>query len=331
MLKSIFYAFFSILLFTSCNSESKVNETSKPKGAYFSETADTTAQLFAEGIVSKKHQELNAVFSPDGKEFYYTLADPGRNFYTILMYTLDENDEWNGPKVAPFSGHYSDADPYITSDNQKLYFISKRPVDNASKEPKDFDIWMVNRTESGWSDAIRLDTIINTSQNEFYVSASDDGSIFYSGQYQDGLGYGDIYQAKPENGSYTITNLGDAVNSKWGEGDPYVSPDGNMLIFMSWGREEDLGGGDLYISYKKDGVWQKAQNLGPQINSSSFEYCPMMSPDGKYFFWTSYRSDPLYNTSEKYTYDSFLDRLENTNNGLGNIYWIKAEVLEKFK
>jgi len=46
----------------------KVNENSNQKGNYFFEKADTTAKIFAEGIVSKKHDELNAVFSPDGKE-----------------------------------------------------------------------------------------------------------------------------------------------------------------------------------------------------------------------------------------------------------------------
>lgn len=314
----------------ACKPNTKVKEISYPTGQYFSETADTTAQLFGKGIVSQKYQELNSVFSPDGKEFYYTLADPGRNFYTIMVYKLNEKEEWIGPEVASFSGKYADADPYITSDNKKLYFISRRPIDATNTKKSDFDIWMVNRKDDGWSDAIRLDTIINTPNNEFYVSATDDGSIYYSGQYDGGYGYGDIYQAKKVNGKYEVKNLGEAINSPSGEGDPYVSPDGNMIIFMSWGREDDLGRGDLYISFKKDGEWQKAKNLGPAINTPSFEYCPMMSPDGNYLFWTSYHSTPLENPN-RYDYQSYLERLDGTDNGLGNVYWIKADVLEKFK
>jgi len=298
---------------------------------YFSEVADTTAQIFAEGIVSKNYQELNAVFSSDGKEFYYTLANPQRSFCTILMYSLDENGNWQGPKIAPFSGRYSDIDPYITSDNKRLYFISQRPInEKGNDESKDFDIWFTNRTENGWSDAIRLDTTINTSRNEYYVSATDDGSIFYSAEYEGTLGSSDIYEARPNNGGFEVSNLGDAINSQSMDGDPYVSPDGNMIIFMSRRREDNFGSGDLYISFKKEGIWQKAQNLGSQINSKSFEYCPMMSPDGKYFFWTSYRYDPI-NNPDGYTYESYLKKLESTKNGLGNIYWIKADVLEKFR
>jgi len=329
-MKSYFQFLVFFLILISCKQKVEVKESSSPVGPYFSETADTTAKLFAEGIISKPYQELNSVFSPDGKEFYYTLADPGRSFYVIMMYSMDEDGHWEGPKVAPFSGKYPDADPYITSDNSKMYFISQRPVDQTGSEIKDFDIWMVNRTDTGWSDAIRLDTTINTPANEFYVSATDDGSIYYSGQYQGGYGYGDIYQAKPEGEKYVVTNLGEAINSKWGEGDPYVSPDGKILIFMSWGRADDMGSGDLYISFKKDGEWQPAQHLGPEVNSPYFEYCPMLSPDGKYFFWTSYKAEPLTNP-QGYTYESYTNRLEGTMNGLGNIYWIDAEVLGRLK
>lgn len=325
-----YYIYFFLICLSACNSKPEVKESSLPYGPYFSLEADTTAQIFAKGLISKEYQELNSVFSPNGKEFYYTIADPGRNFYTIMMYTMNDANEWEGPKVAPFSGKYPDADPYITSDNKKLYFISQRPVDTNSTDSKDFDIWMVNRTENGWGEAIRLDTIINTPNNEYYVSATDDGSIYYSSQYDGGLGYGDIYEAKMVNGTYEVTNLGEAVNSPMGEGDPFVSPDGKTLIFMSWGRKDDMGRGDLYISFKENGVWSEAKNLGPKINSSSFEYCPMMSPDGNYFFWTSYKSSPL-NNPKGYTYDSYIDRLQNPDNGLGNVYWINADVLEEFR
>jgi len=301
-----------------------------PDGPYFGQSVGQSAEMFAEGIVSRSYQELNSVFSPDGNEFYFTIADPGRSFYTIMYYTKNEAGVWSGPAVAPFSGHYGDADPYITSDGNQLYFISKRPKGPMLGPSNDFDIWKVERTDGGWSEAIRLDSIINTPQNEFYVSATDDGSIFYSAQYDGGLGNGDIYQAIPSNGSYEIHNLGPAINTPTGEGDPYVSPDGQMIIFMSWGREDDMGRGDLYISFKKEGEWAPAKNLGAQINSTQFEYCPMVSPDGKYFFWTSYKSSPL-ESSAGYTYEEYLKRIDGPDNGMGNVYWIQADILEQFR
>jgi len=217
-----------------------------------------------------------------------------------------------------------------TPDGKKLYFISRRPLDNTEDKPKDFDIWMVEKTATGWGEAQNLGAPINTPGNEFYVSVTNDGSIFYSGEYEGGVGRSDIYEAKLVEDKYVVENLGPLVNSPTGEGDPYVSPDGNMIVFMSWGRPEDLGGGDLYISFKEDGAWKKAVNLGEKINSNQFEYCPMLSPDGQYFFWTSYRSSP-FNSKNPRDYAAYLDRLEGTDNGLGNVYWIKAEVLETFR
>ncbi len=321
------------LFFIACsNTEQKplTEKIPRPSGNYFGLSVDTTAQMFAEGIISKAYQELNAVFSPDGKEFYYTIADPGRSFYTIFYYKQNEKATWDGPFVAPFSGKYSDADPFITSDGKQLYFISRRPIDQSSKEPKDFDIWMVERTESGWSEAQNLGAPINTSTNEFYVSVTDEGSIFYSAAYDDAIGRSDIYEAKPTDQGYVVENLGPNINSPTGEGDPYVSPDGKMIIFMSWGRSDDLGRGDLYISFKEEGAWKPAVNLGKRINSEFFEYCPMLSPDGQYFFWTSYQYTPFQNAAG-WDYEGYAKRLESADNSLGNVYWIAASVLEEYR
>jgi hypothetical protein len=47
------------------------------------------------------------------------------------------------------------------------------------------------------------------------------------------------------------------------------------------------GRGDLYISYKNaDATWQPAKNLGKEINAERTEYCPFVTPDGQYFFFT---------------------------------------------
>ena len=317
----------------SCSPKGKILQEEKatlPKGEYFGLTASTKAEIFAEGMVSREFQELNAVFSPDGDEFYFTLADPARTFYTILLYKKNKEQEWEGPMVAPFSGSYSDADPAFSSDGQRLYFISRRPTDLTSTEPKDFDIWVTHRIGDSWSQPTNLGAPINTEKDEYYVSVTDEESIVYSGNYEGkGFGYGDIYEARlDENNKYQVENLGAAINSEQGEGDPYISPDGKMLIFMSWGRSDGLGSGDLYISFKENGQWSIAKNLGTEINSKQFEYCPMLSPDGKYFFWTSYKSSPMHSPTPR-DYEAYLQKLGSVDNGLGNVYWIDASVLKK--
>lgn len=54
---------------------------------------------------------------------------------------------WSEPVIAPFSGKYRDADPYVSQDGKQLYFISDRPGEGKTKP--DMDIWVMDVTESG--------------------------------------------------------------------------------------------------------------------------------------------------------------------------------------
>jgi hypothetical protein len=96
---------------------------------------------------------------------------------------------------------------------------------------------------------------------------------------------------------------------------------------MVSGRPDGLGGSDLYISYNRDGAWTKPVNLGDKINSRRIEYSPKISPDGKYFFWTSTRSFTDKPLEKRLTYPELMDRLENPGNSLGDIYQIDLSAL----
>lgn len=81
----------------------------------------------------------------------------------------------------------------------------------------------------------------------------------------------------PDSLRYRMQNLGPAINSKYVDYHPVISADEMMLIFTSR-RENTLGGGisddgkyfeDIYVSYKENGEWSDARNLGEPINSSN--------------------------------------------------------------
>ena len=75
------------------------------------------------------------------------------------------------------------------------------------------------------------------------------------------------------------------INSDQKDHDPYVASDESFLIFTSE-RAGGKGGKDLYISYRRaDGSWRVPQNMAA-INTRGNEWCPMMSPDGRYLFFT---------------------------------------------
>jgi hypothetical protein len=87
---------------------------------------------------------------------------------------------------------------------------------------------------------------------------------------------------------------------------------------MASGRPDDLGGGDLYGSVRKDGKWTPAVNLGPKINGRGLDIGPFLSPDGKYFFYSSARRDPGIPQGT---------RPPRPRNGLGDIYQIDLDAL----
>jgi len=71
----------------------------------------------------------------------------------------------------------------------------------------------------------------------------------------------------------------------------------------------------------------RAKNLGSPINSSALDFCPIMSPDKKYFFFTSERGFADQPLKKKLTYDELMKNIRTPGNGLGDIYRIDAGVI----
>jgi outer membrane protein OmpA-like peptidoglycan-associated protein/tetratricopeptide (TPR) repeat protein len=87
-----------------------------------------------------------------------------------------------------------------------------------------------------------------------------------------------------------IENVGDAINSMWGDYVPVISSDESMMVFTSRreggiGSKKDEYGDwfeDVYVSQKeKDGTWKPASNIGRGINTDEHDAAVALSPDGK--------------------------------------------------
>ena len=54
----------------------------------------------------------------------------------------------------------------------------------------------------------------------------------------------------------------------------------------------------MYYSIKDaDGKWSLAKNLGPKFNGADYDFCPYITPDGKYFFYSN-NSDVMWIDAE---------------------------------
>jgi hypothetical protein len=298
----------------------------RTKHPYASDAPLSEPTVFADGIVSGGDFDSHPAFTPDGATLYFVRSTPDFSTWTILVSHF-EKGRWNTPEVAPFSGQYSDADPFITPDGSRFYFISNRPV--TGKSSTDLDIWMMQNTGAGWGDPTHVDAPVNSAGSEWYPTVATNGTIYFGSDREGGKGRTDIYRCRLVNGTYAeAENLGDSVNTAFNEFEPLIAPDEGFLVFMAGGRADGRGGFDLYISRNRDGVWSKPTNLGDKVNSSGNEYSPTISPDRKYFFWTSARGSPDKPLGTRVDYRELMSRLRSSRNGLGDIYQIDAGELE---
>ena len=250
----------------------------------------TTPEIFAPGIFSLVEGEFGLSFSPDGRECFFALKEPsGRE---TMKFMESQNSIWTPPQNVPFVSSFNDCDPYFSSDGQRLYFLSSRP--KKGRAARDWDIWYVEKNKEGWSDPVNMEPPVNSVVDEYYVSFTKDGTIYFASNRSGGLGSFDIYRCKLTNGLYSrAENLGKAINSEHIEHDPFIAPDESYLLFTSVDRPDGFGTGDLYISFReKNGTWSKAKNLGKAFNTSGYDFCPMVSHKENYFFFT--RNGTIY-------------------------------------
>jgi len=257
-------------------------------------------KVFATGIVSTDKVELNAVFSKDHKFFYFTRKNDN-GLYQIWEMRMEDNS-WSKPAIAPFSGIYEEADPFISYDGKYLLYISKKP-DKRFGPPH--DILIMEWTGNYWSKPFNPGSPLNTPYNEIYPSLSQKNSLYFNSNRPGGFGKRDIYHCKWMNGKFSEpVNVGSPISSKYNEGDVLIAPDESYIIFVSVDRPDGIGSGDLYICFKKgDSGWSNPINMGNNINSKGYDYCPIITHDGKYFFFCKY----------------------------DDIYWVDAKIIEELK
>lgn len=266
------------------------------------------AEIFAPGIISTDGSEINSVFAPDRDEFYFTTWE--KETGAKIMVTSQIDGRWTAPEVASFSNHFSDVDPAISHDGMRVFFSTRRPRpgDTETREGG-FDMWFADRTGLGWGEEQYLGSVVNSGKSQVYPTVTRDGTLYFQAVREEGYGKADIYRSQLIDGVFqTPKNLGPAINSENYEGDVFVAPDESYLVVSIYGRKDGFGEGDLYISFRGlDGSWAPLKNMGSAINSDKRDFCPMVTPDGKYLFFSSKRI------------------------GEGDIFWIDAKIIEALR
>ncbi|WP_420603346.1 TolB family protein [Flagellimonas sp.] len=304
------------LLLLSCKQEQKPELEKNPNnGPFFGIVPTEQPQLLAPELLTSPVTEYNGTFSPDGKEFYYT-TDVPQNAYITFTEMLSDST-WSEPKIASFSGEFSDYDPLFSPDGNRIYFSSSRPKgDNENSK-----IWYVERTDTGWGEPIRV-MLTGEEDNEFYSSLTHDGTLYFNIWSK-----GDIYKATPTDSIYQVELLPEIINDGGDKGDPFISPNEDYLIFR--GYDDSIGRGDLYITFNINGEWTSPENLGEPINSETHEMCPWVSQDGKLFVFASGRSTEKLQTAPL----DPIKKVQEVNSSYNNLnlYYTSTDFIQKMK
>ena len=266
-----------------------------------------TPKIFAEGYISTADgAEFGSVFSKDYKEFYYAIDLGGR---AEIRSCQVNKGKWTMPATIIADTTYSYNDPMLSPDETTLYYISDMPRDAQDTIP-DYDIWYSQKVAAGWSAPINAGMNINTDRNEFYISFTESGTMYFASNRDKEMNRThdlDIYKAEQVDGIYlSPQKQSDAINTRGYEGDVFIAPDESYIIFSS-ARRTGLGRADLYVSFKnEDGQWSDAVIMGEPISSANHEICPFVTRDGKYFFYT--RNQDIYWVSADLIHNFNLNR-----------------------
>lgn len=297
-------------------------------GSYLGQTPPgESAKVFAPKIVSNGFHELGLAISPNGKEMFYIMSDKGYSHYVIVNSHI-LNSHWTQPELAHFTGDYSNYALAFSPDGNRLYFSSKRPIPGTSEPRTDYEIWYVELQNTKWSEAKHL-TDLSSEINEVNMSFTSTGKMYL--QISSPSGAGDIYTSEYINGKYQKpVSIGSPINTDKNEARPFIAPDESYLLFHS-NREGTLGWMDIYISFRnEDGTWCEPINMGEDINTTSSDFGPMVSPDGKYLFFSSYRGLDAVDLKGK-TYNELIELYKSPQNGYATLYWVDSSIISKIK
>ena len=274
----------------------------------------STPERFAPGIVNTDAIEINGVFSPDGRTFFFARQIDG--VFTILRAEVGATG-WGAPRamsVYPDGVRALAVDMTVATDGKSLYFLGQHQHEGETGPP-DLDIWVMRRDGETWGLAELVPPPVSTEAPESYPVVVGDGSLYFSSHRPGGYGMHDIYRAqrRADGGFEEPVNLGTSINTEFHEGDTFVAPDESYLVLSS-SRPGGLGQNDLYVSFRDEGGgWSTPENLGPSINTDQTDFCPMVTPDGKYLFFSRRTGASWEEASE------------------GEILWVDISVIERLR
>lgn len=186
-----------------------------------------------------------ANISADGSEIYFSGCSWYDGIGSCDIYRLKfEGGRWSKPEnISSINTSEWESQPCLSYDGKELFFVRSNRRQGTS------DIFVARRDEEGrWSQAYRLDTVINTDGNEMAPFIHHDGTtLYFSSDGHLGMGGYDLFVSRRDaDGRWSEpVNLGYPLNTSGDEINIVVSNDAEKA-YLSAVRDEGFGGYDIY-------------------------------------------------------------------------------------
>lgn len=236
--------------------------------------------------INTSYGETGGALSPDGSMIVFASNRPGGLGGLDLWMSHWMGSAWSEPVNlgSSVNSGAEERNATLSSDGKALYFRSNR-----SGGVGGFDLYQSEQTDAAWGPAELMPGSINTEWNEWGGGITPDGSRFYFGAERSGyLGRAKVHYSEWGGSEWGEAVLVNELDSPYHMGHcSFGASDTEML--MTWENPAGQGGYDNWITTRQGGVWQAPVNLGPDVNSSSTDWEPNLSPDGSKLFFTSTR------------------------------------------
>ena len=244
--------------------------------------------------VNSNQDDLGPIISTDGKTIYFARQYVAGN----VGGETDSEDVWHSKFEKGLWGFARNLGRPLNSDGpDNLVAVGADNNTMLFKLPD--GLAFRYRSENGWTDFEKMRIEINSESSHFVGSLASDGrTLIFSAMMRNNL----FYDVHCEENDLFISfldstgvwskplNLGPSINTPGEESSPFLSHDGKTLYFATNGRP---GYGDLDIfASQRSGEgwteWSEPLNLGPSINSASFDAYYTIPAAGNYAYLVSY-------------------------------------------
>jgi hypothetical protein len=325
---------FVLLIVIISNLFSQQAEFPKLTGPYLGQKPPgRIPEIFAPGIISTGLYTRDITISKGGGEIYFSVADEA---VTGIFVTKLIKGVWTEPAVASFSGKgFFDFEPHISPDGRKFFFLSTRPPHNERPMPGWYyqNIWMMNRSDNGWSEPAIVHYQVNSDEHEFFPSCTNDNILYFTKSNKGSKPR--IYRLDFENGRFSSPEMVSLpIPESSSVFNAYVSPDEDYMITCAENIDSANTDQDYYISFKLSSrIWSPLIKFGPEINTPGDNAgSAYVSPDGKYLFFSSFRKDANKSAIKSgTTLKSIINSKKEPGYGSSAIYWVSAKIIEDLR